>query len=327
MRYLDLDVDALPKIGRIGLGTWQFGSRPWGYGERYAAVTARALVGRAVELGVTLFDTAEVYGAGRSERILGAALGDDAARVVVATKFAPVLPLARVVRTRAYASRDRLGVDRIGLYQAHFPNPLFGMDTAVRGFAELLDDGVVAEVGVSNYDLARWRRAEQALGRRVLSDQVEFSLAHPGPLDDLVPWAERNGRMVIAYSPLAQGLLGCRYDAYNPPSGFRARGALFRPANLRRARPLLELLQEVAAAHDATPAQIALAWVLHRGPVVAIPGASTVEQLERNAAAAEIELAADEYTALTDQALAFHPEHGRLGQLAPRPSRHNPRIE
>ncbi|NUS56635.1 MAG: oxidoreductase, partial [Streptomycetaceae bacterium] len=76
MRYLDLDIDALPKIGRIGLGTWQFGSRPWGYGERYAAVTARALVGRAVELGVTLFDTAEVYGAGRSERILGAALGD-----------------------------------------------------------------------------------------------------------------------------------------------------------------------------------------------------------------------------------------------------------
>ncbi|MGR7002360.1 aldo/keto reductase [Yinghuangia aomiensis] len=186
---------------------------------------------------------------------------------------------------------------------------------------------VVAEVGVSNYDLARWRRAEQALGRRVLSDQVEFSLVHPGPLDDLVPWAERNGRIVIAYSPLAQGLLGCRYDAYNPPSGFRARGALFRPANLRRARPLLELLQEVAAAHDATPAQIALAWSCTAARSSRSPAPPPWSSSNGSAAAAEIELAADEYTALTDQARAFRPEHGRLGQLAPRPSRHNPRIE
>ncbi|NUU20776.1 MAG: oxidoreductase [Streptomycetaceae bacterium] len=322
MRYLD--VDGFPRLGRIGLGTWQFGSRQWGYGDAYSSVTARALVGRALELGVTLYDTAEVYGRGRSEHILGEALGADASRVVVATKFAPVVPVARVVKSRAYASLGRLGVDRIGLYQAHFPNPLFSMDTIMQGLAELRDEKVIDEVGVSNYDLARWRRAEHALGSRVLSNQVGFSLAKPGALETLVPWAEAHGRVVIAHSPLAQGLLGCRYDAYNPPTGFRARGTLFRPGNLRRAQPLLELLQEVAAAHGATPAQVALAWVLHSGPVVAIPGASSVEQLEQNVEAAELDLSDDEYAALTAQARAFEPTSGWPGRLAPRPSRHSP---
>lgn len=322
MRHLD--VDGFPRLGRIGLGTWQFGSREWGYGDAYSSVTARALVGRALELGVTLFDTAEMYGWGRSERILGEALGSDAARVVVATKFLPVLPVARVVKARGYASLDRLGIDRIGIYQAHFPNRLFGMDTTMQGLAELQDEKVVDEIGVSNYDLARWRRAEHALGSRVLSNQVEFSLAKPDALDGLVPWAETHGRLIIAYSPLAKGLLGCRYDAYNPPPGFRARGRLFQPENLRRAQPLLELLQEVAAAHGATPSQIALAWTLHRGPVVAIPGASSVEQLEQNVAAAELELAEDEYAALTAQARAFEPEPRRRGPISLRASRHSP---
>ncbi|MEU8139294.1 aldo/keto reductase [Streptodolium elevatio] len=321
MRHLD--VEGFPRLGRIGLGTWQFGSREWGYGDAYSSVTARALVGRALELGVTLFDTAEMYGWGRSERILGEALGSDAARVVVATKFLPVLPVARVVKARGYASLDRLGLDRIGIYQVHFPNRLFGMDTTMQGLAELQDEKVVDEIGVSNYDLARWRRAEHALGSRVLSNQVEFSLAKPGALDDLVPWAETNGRLVIAYSPLAQGLLGCRYDAYNPPPAFRARRRLFHPENLRRAQPLLELLQEVAAAHDATPAQIALAWTLHRGPVVAIPGASSVEQLEQNVEAAELELAEDEYAALTTQARAFEPDLRRHGPISFPSGRHS----
>ncbi|WP_406281548.1 aldo/keto reductase [Embleya sp. NBC_00896] len=308
MRYLE--VEGFPRVGRIGLGTWQFGSREWGYGDAYASVTAHALVGRALELGVTLFDTAEIYGRGRSERILGEALGADAAGVVVATKFLPVLPLTPVVRSRAYRSMARLGLDRIPLYQAHFANPLFPMDVTMRALGELQDEKVVGEIGVSNYDLARWRRAEHALGRRVLSNQVEFSLAAPGPLCDLVPWAERNRRIVIAYSPLAQGLLGSRYDEYNPPQGFRAHKTLFLRENLRRAGPLLELLREIAVAHDATPAQIALAWTLHQGPVVAIPGASTIEQLEHNVAAAEIALGADEYRALTAQAEVFEPLRG-----------------
>src|SRR6266702_4293928 len=95
MRYLD--IDTAKKISKIGLGTWQFGSREWGYGERYAAQECRAIVSRAIELGVTLFDTAEIYGFGRSERILGRALGDRLESVFLATKILPVLPVAPVV--------------------------------------------------------------------------------------------------------------------------------------------------------------------------------------------------------------------------------------
>src|SRR5215470_8731452 len=181
MRYLDLGT--AKKISKIGLGTWQFGSREWGYGEEYAGQEAQAIVSRALELGVTLFDTAEIYGFGRSERIL------------------------------------------------------------------------VGEVGVSNYSLARWRAAEDALGSRVLSNQVRYNLVDRAPERELLPHAESAGRMVIAYSPLAQGLLSGRYQADSPPENrVRATNPLFLPENLRRAGDLIAVLREVADAHSATPA-------------------------------------------------------------------------
>src|SRR5258708_22388846 len=122
MRYLDMDT--AKKISKIGLGTWQFGSRDWGYGDTYAKTEAKAIVRRAVELGVTLFDTAEIYGFGRSERILGAALADSLGEkpVFLATKILPLLPVAPVVEQRAVASANRLGVRHIDLYQVHQPN-------------------------------------------------------------------------------------------------------------------------------------------------------------------------------------------------------------
>ena len=107
MRYLD--IETAPRLSKIGLGTWQFGSTEWGYGKGYAGREARDIVRRAVELGVTLFDTAEIYGLGRSERILGEALGDQRASVFLATKLFPALPLAPVVEQRAVASANRLG--------------------------------------------------------------------------------------------------------------------------------------------------------------------------------------------------------------------------
>jgi aryl-alcohol dehydrogenase-like predicted oxidoreductase len=139
---------------------------------------------------------------------------------------------------------------------------------------------------------------------------VQFSLATPAALDDLVPFAEREDRVVIAYSPLAQGLLGGRYDADHRPGGVRATNPLFGTENLRRVQPLLDVLREVAAAHDAKPAQIALAWLLGLPRVVVIPGASGVEQMEFNAAAADLRLADDEQAALTAAARAFHPVSG-----------------
>src|ERR1022692_4665362 len=149
MRFLGVDTDK--KISKIGLGAWQFGSREWGYGDPYAAQEARSIVRRAVELGVTLFDTAEIYGFGRSERILGEALGPDRGAVFVATKIFPLLPVAPVVEQRAVASASRLGVHRIDLYQVHQPNPVIRDRTIMRGMRALQRVGLVGEVGVSNY--------------------------------------------------------------------------------------------------------------------------------------------------------------------------------
>ena len=305
MRHLD--VDGLGAVSRVGLGTWQFGSREWGYGDAYAAGEAKAIVRRARELGTTLFDTAEVYGFGRSERILGEALGEERADVVVASKLFPVAPFPPVVRNRLAGSARRLELDRVPLYQVHQPNPVVPDAVTMPGMRQLLDAGRIGAVGVSNYSLARWQAADAALGRPVVSNQVHFSLAAPSALDDLVPFAEREGRMVMAYSPLAQGLLGGRYGVDNRPGGVRAANPLFGTENLRRAEPLLGVLREVAAAHDVAPAQIALAWLVSLPRVVVIPGASSVAQVEANAAAADIDLRPDEQAALTATARAFRP--------------------
>jgi aryl-alcohol dehydrogenase-like predicted oxidoreductase len=311
MRYLD--IGTAPKISKIGLGTWQFGAREWGYGEDYARQQARDIVRRALDLGVTLFDTAEMYGFGRSERILGEALGErPESSVFLATKLFPVLPLAPVVEQRAVASASRLGTRRIDLYQVHWPNPLVSDGTIMRGMSTLQRVGLVGEVGVSNYPLARWQAAERALGGRVLSNQVPYSLADRAPEKDLLPFAAEAGRVVIAYSPLAQGLLSGRYDRANRPANrVRAGNPLFLPENLDRAGELVGVLREVADAHGAAPAQIALAWVIRHPAVTAIPGASSVEQLESNVAAAEIELASDEYAALSAASDRFQPVTGR----------------
>jgi len=307
MRYLD--VDTAKKISKIGLGTWQFGSTEWGYSQEYADRVARAIVRRALELGVTLFDTAEIYGFGRSERILGKALGEDAGSVFLATKMFPVMPGAAVVKHRATASANRLGVGHLDLYQVHWPHPLIHDGTIMRGMGALQRAGLIGEVGVSSYSLSRWRTAEEALGSRVLSNEVSYSLVARSPERDLLPFAEAHDRVVIAYSPLAQGLLSGRYDRDSRPTdSVRAASPLFSPDSLDRAGDLIRALRDVADAHSATPAQIALAWVIHHPAVVAIPGASSVEQLESNAAAAEIQLSDDEYEALHMASANFCPD-------------------
>ncbi len=305
-----IEVAGLGPVSRVGLGTWQIGSREWGYGQGNASGVAHDIVRRALDLGVTLFDTAEVYGFGRSERILAEALGADRERVVVATKIFPVAPFPAVVRHRARASADRLRLNRIPLYQVHQPNPVVPDSVTMPAMRDLLDEGRLGAVGVSNYSLRRWQQADAALGRPVVSNQVQFSMAHPGPLDDLVPFAEHENRMVMAYSPLAQGLLGGRYGVDHRPGGVRAANPLFGTENLRRVEPLLATLREVAHGHDVPPAQVALAWLLGLPRVVVIPGASSVEQLEFNVAAAELRLDEAATTALTQAARAFQPVSG-----------------
>jgi aryl-alcohol dehydrogenase-like predicted oxidoreductase len=309
MRYLD--TDTAKKISKIGLGTWQFGSPEWGYGESYAEKEAGAIVRRALELGITLFDTAEIYGSGRSEEILGRALGKQRELAFLATKIFPVVPSAFVVRQRAAASARRLRTSHLELYQVHFPNPLVSDRTLMRGMRSLQQAGMIGRVGVSNYSLARWRAAEEALADRVLSNQVEYSLVHRSPEHELLPFAESHNRVIIAFSPLAQGLLSGNYHGATPPvNQVRGSNPLFRPESLTRTDQLIQVLREVADAHSANLAQIALAWVIHSPAVAAIPGASSVEQLENNVAAAEIRLADDEYSALRQASARLSPVPG-----------------
>jgi len=306
VRYLNVGTDK--KISKIGLGTWQFGSREWGYGEPYAKREAYAIVRRALKLGVTLFDTAEIYGSGRSERILGRALGEDRESVFLATKVVPVVPSALAVKQRAVASAKRLGVSRLDLYQVHWPNPLVPDSTIMRGMRSLQGSGLVGDVGVSNYSLERWRAAEEKLGNRVLCNQVRYSLVDRSPERDLLPFAEAHGHVIIAFSPLAQGMLSGKYHGADLPANcIRTTSPLFQPENLERSNDLIMTLREVADAHAATSAQIALAWAIRHPAVAAIPGASSVEQLESNVAAAEIELDDDEYQALDKVSARLRP--------------------
>ena len=300
------------RLSVIGLGTWQFGSREWGYGATYASDTAPAIVRRAIELGVTLIDTAEVYGFGRSERIVGEAIRGRREGLIIASKLVPALPIPSVVGWQVRGSLRRLGIDALDLYQVHFPNPFVSPRSTMAPMRTLLEEGLVRHIGVSNYSLERWRAAERGLGRPVLTNQVRFSLAAPLPHWELVPYARDEGRVVIAYSPLGQGLLSGSHPLNGPaPADVRGRNRLFRPRSLRSAEPLLAALRDTAAAHAATPAQVALAWLIGHGNVVAIPGARTVAQLEDNVAAAELELSGAEMERLTAAAVRFESAVGR----------------
>ena len=276
------------RVSAIGLGTWQFGSREWGYGSAYARDEAKTIVQRALDLGVNLIDTAEVYGLGRSESIVGQAIRGRRDSVFLATKIFPIgLPF--MIERRARGSARRLAVDKIDLYQQHWPSRLFTARATMPRMRRLVEEGLVAHVGVSNHTLRAWQQCEDALGRPVLSNQVLFSLAHRDPERDLVPWAQQKGRIVIAYSPLGQGALSGKYqDA--PPKNFRRMRRNFTAEGRARLAPVIAALREIGLGHGATPSQVALAWLIRKPNVVAIPGASSLHQLEENVAAADIEL-------------------------------------
>ncbi len=300
-----IETDGL-RVSRIGLGAWQFGSREWGYGEVYARETAPALLRRAIELGITMIDTAEMYGPARSERIIGETLAglapQDRAGLTIATKFMPVVPAEPIVAWQAAGSLRRLQADHLDLYYAHWPNPFVSTRRVMQSLRPLVSEGLVRRVGVSNYSLRDWREAERVLRAPVIANQVKFSLVDPGPARDLVPYAAEHDRLVVAYSPLAQGLLAGNPDWYATRDFRRAIRPERRTSGIG---PLVDAVREVAATHDATPAQVALAWVLAHPNTIAIPGARTPEQLESNAAAADLVLSDDEVARLSAEAEVF----------------------
>lgn len=306
------------RASAIGLGLWQFGSQEWGWGRNFDEPAATEIVQRALDLGINFFDTAEIYGNGRSERIFAKALAERRDEAIIATKVTPTHATRRGVVRAAERSLARLGTDVIDLYQVHWPNRFVPVRWTMAGMRDLFDAGKVRQVGVSNFPLSLWQTAERALARPVIANQVLFHLLERSPLDDLLPYAKENGRVIIAYSPLAQGALGGRYGRDEVPSDFRASQPLFSNASLDKVAPLREELTSVARAHGATPAQIALAWLLHLPNVIAIPGSRDVAHVEENAAAADIDLTEEEWQRLTSRAQSIPPRPGRrrLARLA-----------
>ena len=286
MKYINM---GSKQVSAIGLGTWQFGEPGWGWGQELDYQEAERIIDRALELGINFFDTAAVYGNGRSEEILGQALKGRRGEVVIATKVAPPLG-PDFVKRAAEQSLERLGIEDVDLYQLHVPDGRMPISATMHAMRQLMDAGQVHQVGVSNFSLDQWQEAEAALGRPVISNQVQYHLLERRQGRGLLPYAHEQERIVIGFSPLAQGLLGGKYGPGNVPQDLRANFGIFSMDNLKRAPAVLEVISEVGEHYGATPAQVALAWLLLDRQVMVIPGARSVAQLESNAAAADLQL-------------------------------------
>ncbi len=261
----------------------------WNYGQGYGESDLREVFDTALAAGIDFFDTAEVYGRGQSESFLAQFSRQSGRRVTIATKFAP-LPW-RWRRTSVVQalrrSLNRLGVERVDLYQIHWPWSPIPIETWVSGLADALEAGLTRAVGVSNFSAAQTRRAAQVLAARgipLASNQVEYNLLHRQPeRNGVIDTCRELGVSVIAYSPIRKGLLSGKYTPENPPPG--RRGMTARREYLARVQPLVELLRRIGAAHGGkTPAQVSLNWLICKG-AIPIPGAKNARQAGENAGA------------------------------------------
>jgi aryl-alcohol dehydrogenase-like predicted oxidoreductase len=293
VRYVEF---ASWRLSKVGLGTSQFANPGWGYGANHRP---HDLVRRALALGITHFDSSGRYGAGHSERILGDVLGD-VEGVLVATKLYNVAPSARLVMAQARASAEHLR-GPLSLCYLDWANPFFNDRSPMAGIRRLRAEGLVAEVGVSSYGLARWQAAERRLGAPVLVNQVCYNLLRRDTEETLLPWAAAEGRLIVAAQPFATGFLSGAYHQGKRIRGpWRTPDPLYSPDYLGRSAELAGTLGEVARTHGATVAQVALAYVLRHPNVVAIPGVATADQLTENAEAADLELKEDECQELAE---------------------------
>jgi aryl-alcohol dehydrogenase-like predicted oxidoreductase len=298
---------------RLGVGTWAWGDKStWGMGGYDHALTEASIAQAweaSLEAGVTLFDTAEVYGGGESERIIGRLLAADPARrssVLIATKFMPSpwkLNVGPALRAAVMGSLDRLGVERIELYQIHGPISLRSHAALADALAAVHADGLVSSVGVSNYSIKEMEGIHGELAKRGVplgSNQIEFSLLRRRPeTTGLLAACQRLGVVPLAYSPIGQGRLTGKYSAANPPPGKRT----FSAHPMSEVDPIVAELGRIGGAHDGrTPSQVALAWIIAKG-AVPIPGAKSAMQARENAGALGWSLTSEEITALDSVAL------------------------
>jgi len=286
MTELNIETRFLHAI-EMGLGAWQWGDRTyWQYGHNYGDKEVEQAFFASLEEGIRFVDTAEVYGSGRSERLLGQFLNKTEQPVLIATKYFPFpWRFGKGTLPRALkGSLTRIGVESVDLYQIHWPTPLMATDTMMEGLAECVKSGMTRTVGISNFSQSRMLSAYSALAQHkvpLASNQVHYSL--------LNRTVEKNGTLarckelgirLIAYSPIEKGLLTGKYSVDSPPPGTRGR---IYAGLLPRIGPLLKLMTEIGQDHGGkSNAQVALNWVICKG-ALAIPGAKNAQQARENA--------------------------------------------
>ncbi|WP_342242825.1 aldo/keto reductase [Ensifer sp. OTU672] len=298
-------------VSTIGLGCM---GMSFAYGAADEAESIRTLQ-RAVDLGVTFFDTAEVYGPFENEKLVGKALGPVRDKVVIATKFGfrietgvPSVQAIRGVDGRpehakavAEASLKRLGTDVIDLYYQHRVDPDVPIEDTVGAMAELVREGKVRALGLSEASAATIRRAHKV--HPIAAVQSEYSLWTRDPEEDVLATCRELGIGFVPYSPLGRGMLtgAIRKAEDLEADDFRRSLPRFQAENFDANVRLVETLQALAEEKGVTAAQLALAWVINQGDfIVPIPGARKLDHLEQNAAAAEIRLTVEETTRLSD---------------------------
>jgi myo-inositol catabolism protein IolS len=290
------------KISPIIMGTWQAGKDMWvGIDDARSTKAIKA----AYDAGITTFDTAEVYGNGHSERIVGNALYDVRDRVVIATKvFSNHLKYNQVIDA-CHGSLKNLKTDYIDLYQIHWPPGSFGskkvpLEETMRAMTDLKAQGKIRAIGVSNF--SRSQLEEAATFGRIDSLQPPYSLFWRNVETDALPYCRENNITVLAYSSMAQGLLTGKFgpDHTFAKGDHRVKNKLFQPENYRRVQKALEKLDPIAAANHITLGQLALAWIISQPGVCAIAGARNPEQAVQNATAANVRLSDTDLAAVDD---------------------------
>ncbi|MGA2836385.1 MAG: aldo/keto reductase [Acidimicrobiales bacterium] len=297
----------------MGVGTWAWGDKStWGMGGYDAALTRDSILeawNASIDAGVTFFDTAEVYGHGESERIIGSLLAGDTTRAgsaVVATKFMPSpwkLNVRGALLASLRASLARLGLPSVDLYQIHGPISLRSHDAIAEALAAAHGEGLVKAVGVSNYSIKETRSIAAALARRGLrlaTNQIEFSLLRRSPeTGGLLAACSDLGVVPLAYSPIGQGRLTGKYSAGHPPPGKRT----FSNHPMTVVDGIVAELRRIGDGHGGKlPSQVALNWVITKG-AVPIPGAKNRQQAEENAGALGWQLDGDDLARLDRVAL------------------------
>jgi myo-inositol catabolism protein IolS len=289
------------EISPIIMGTWQAGKDMWvGIDDTESIQAIKA----AYDAGITTFDTAEVYGNGHSERIVGNALYDVRDRVVIATKvFSNHLKYNQVVDA-CHKSLKNLSTDYIDLYQIHWPPGSFGakkvgLEETMRALTDLKTQGKIRAIGVSNF--SRSQLEEAAIYGKIDSLQPPYSLFWRKVETDAMPYCLENNITLLAYSSMAQGLLTGKFGPNHTfaKGDHRFRNKLYQPENYERVQKALEKLRPIATANHITLGQLALAWVISRPGICAIAGARTPEQAVQNAAAGNVRLS-DEHLADID---------------------------